>query len=163
MSCSNQSEGKKVGYLDLHLRRSTAAVTILQYSILQRGWGSQLIQSLGGSVVPFVTPYDPALVYFSLAPYPTFISALALRASTKHVAWILGTPEKEMTPSAALMIGTSTPCSIHLNDVLQMVLHKRSAANGDAIRFHYRSDRLEPYVDAWSRAVYCWPDHRVRG
>ena len=30
-----------------------AADTVLQYSILQRGWGSQFIQALDGSVVPF--------------------------------------------------------------------------------------------------------------
>lgn len=74
-----------------------AADTVLQYSILQRGWGSQVIQSLGGSVIPFATPRDPALAYFGLSPYPAIISALALGASTKHVAWILGISEQEMS------------------------------------------------------------------
>ena len=83
-----------------------AADTLLQLSILQRGWGSQLIQSLGGSVVPFATPRDPALVYFGLGPYPAIMSALAFGASTKHAAWMLGISEQEMTPPAALMIGT---------------------------------------------------------
>ena len=82
-----------------------AADTVLQYSILQRGWGSQLIQSLGGSVVPFATPRDPAVAYFGLGPYPAILSALALGASTKHVAWILGISEQEMTAPAACMIG----------------------------------------------------------
>ena len=80
--------------------------TVLQSSILQRGWGSQFIQALGGSVVPFATAYDPALAYFALGPYPAILSALVLGASTKNVAWILGISEQEMTVPAALMIGT---------------------------------------------------------
>lgn len=82
-----------------------AADAVLQYSILQRGWGSQAIQSLGGSVAPFATPRDAALAYYGLGPYPAILSALALGASTKHVAWILGISEQEMKPSGALVIG----------------------------------------------------------
>ena len=33
-----------------------AADAVLQFSILQRGWGTSLIQRLGGSVVPFRHP-----------------------------------------------------------------------------------------------------------
>lgn len=81
-----------------------AADAVLQYSILQRGWGSQLIRSLGGSVVPFATPRDPALAYLGLGPYPAILSALALGTSTKHIAWVLGISEQEMTPAGGLII-----------------------------------------------------------
>ena len=82
-----------------------AADTVLQYSILQRGWGSQLIKALGGSVIPFAAPRDPALAYFGLGPYPAILSAMALGSFTKHIVWILGISEQEMTPTAALVIG----------------------------------------------------------
>ena len=97
-----------------------AADTVLQYSILQRGWGSQLIQTLGGSAVPFATPRDPALAYFGLGPYPAILSALALGSSTKHVAWILGISEQEMTPPAALMIGTFNTVLNTLNTMFSL-------------------------------------------
>lgn len=97
-----------------------AADTVLQYSILQRGWGSQVIQSRGGSVVPFATPRDPALAYFGLGPYPAIISALALGASTKHVAWMLGISEQEMTPAAAVMIGVFNTVLNTLNTMFSL-------------------------------------------
>ena len=82
-----------------------AADTVLQYNILQRGWGSQIIQSLGGRAVPFAAPLEPHLAYFGLGPYPAIISALALGSFTKQVVWLLGISEQEMTPAAALVIG----------------------------------------------------------
>ena len=81
-----------------------SADAILQYNILQQGWGQQLVSTLGGATVPFATPRDPALAYFGLAPYPALISALALGSSVKQVSWILGVSEQEMTPAAALVI-----------------------------------------------------------
>ena len=97
-----------------------AADTVFQYSILQRGWGSQLIQSLGGSVVPFATPRSPALAYFGLGPYPAILSALALGSFTKHIVWILGISEQEMTPVAALMIGVINTAINTLNTMLSL-------------------------------------------
>lgn len=97
-----------------------AADTVLQYSILQRGWGSQVIESLGGSVIPFATPRDPALAYFGLSPYPAIISALALGASTKHVAWILGISEQEMKPVGALIIGVFHAVGNTLNTMFSL-------------------------------------------
>jgi len=78
-----------------------AADTVLQYSILQRGWGSQLITKLGGSVVPFATPRDSFLAYWGLPPYPAIIVGLAAGASFKHVIWQLGIAEQEMLPETA--------------------------------------------------------------
>lgn len=97
-----------------------AADTVLQYSILQRGWGSQVTQALGGSVVPFATPRDPALAYFGLGPYPAILSALALGASTKHVAYTLGISEQEMTPSAALTIAAFNTAVNTLNTMFSL-------------------------------------------
>ena len=97
-----------------------AADTVFQYSILQRGWGSQLIQSLGGSVVPVATPRSPALAYFGLGPYPAILSAMALGSFTKHIVWILGISEQEMTPAAALMIGAINTAINTLSTMLSL-------------------------------------------
>ncbi len=97
-----------------------AADAVLQFSILQRGWGSQLIQSLGGSVVPFATARDPTLAYLGLGPYPAILSALALGSSTKHIAWVLGISEMEMTPPAALLIGVFNSVFNTLNTMFSL-------------------------------------------
>lgn len=81
-----------------------AADTALQYSILQQGWGSSLVTSLGGSAVSFATPRDPSLAYWGLPPYPAIIVGLAAGASFKHVVWQLGISEQEMTPKGAVLI-----------------------------------------------------------
>ena len=97
-----------------------AADAVLQYSIFQRGWGSQLIQSLGGSVVPFATPRDPVLVYFGLGPYPAILSALALGSSLKHVGYTLGISEQEMKPEFAVMIGVLNTVFNTLNTMFSL-------------------------------------------
>ncbi|CAF9915678.1 MAG: hypothetical protein ALECFALPRED_010300 [Alectoria fallacina] len=97
-----------------------AADAVLQFSILQRGWGSQIIESLGGTVVPFATPRDPALAYFGLGPYPAIISALALGASMKHVAYTVGISEQEMTPKFSLVVGAFNTVVNTLNTMLSI-------------------------------------------
>ena len=97
-----------------------AADTVLQYSILQRGWGSQFIKALGGSVVPFAPPREPALAYFGLGPYPAILSTLVLGSFTKHVVWIFGISEQEMTPTAALVIGAVNVALNTLNTVFSI-------------------------------------------
>ena len=103
---SSQSREKKASPLGTSVFVGLrAADTVLQYSILQRGWGSQFIKALGGTVVPFAAPRDPALAYFGLGPYPAILSAMALGSFMKHVVWIFGISEQEMTPTLALVIG----------------------------------------------------------
>lgn len=97
-----------------------AADTVLQYSILQRGWGSQLIQSLGGSVVPFAAPRDSALAYFGLGPYPAILSVMALGSSAKHIAFTLGISEQQMTPTAGSMIGVFNSIFNTLNTMFSL-------------------------------------------
>ncbi len=81
-----------------------AADAVLQYSILQQGWGQNLISSLGGAVVPFATPRDPALAYFGLAPYPALIALLAAGSSVKQIAYAVGLSEQELPPVTAVAI-----------------------------------------------------------
>ena len=63
-----------------------AADALLQFSILQRSWGSTLIQRLGDSAVPFAAPRDPTLAYLGLGPYPAIVSDLAVGGSVKYIA-----------------------------------------------------------------------------
>ena len=57
------------------------------------------------ALFPSPRPRDPALAYFGLGPYPAILSAMALGSFTKHIVWILGISEQEMTPTAALVVG----------------------------------------------------------
>ncbi|MCJ1455121.1 hypothetical protein MMC28_005475 [Mycoblastus sanguinarius] len=97
-----------------------AADVVLQYSILQRGWGAQLIQNLGGSAVAFSTPREPPLAYLGLGPYPAIMSALALGSSTKQILWILGVSEQEMTPAAAVVISVFNTVVNTLNTMFSL-------------------------------------------
>lgn len=97
-----------------------AADTALQYSIFQQGWGNNLITALGGATIPFVTPRDPALAYFGLAPYPALITGLALGSSIKHVVWQLGISEQEMKPGAAVVISASNTVFSSANTLLSI-------------------------------------------
>lgn len=81
-----------------------AADAVLQYQLFQQGWGQQLVSTLGGAPVLFAAPRDPTLAYFGLGPYPALMSALALGSSVKHVSWVLGVSEQEMTPQMAVVI-----------------------------------------------------------
>ncbi len=82
-----------------------AADAALQFSILQRGWGQSLIQSLGGSVVPFATPRDPSVAFLGLGPYPAIMSVLAAGSSVKHIIHTVGIGETAMPPMAATFVG----------------------------------------------------------
>lgn len=97
-----------------------AADALLQYSLFQQGWGTQLIQSLGGRVVPFASPQNPTLSRLGLAPYPAILSALALGSSTKHIGWILGISEQEMSPKSALIIGIFNTAFNTLNGLFSL-------------------------------------------
>ncbi len=81
-----------------------AADAFLQYSMFQQGWGTALVSNLGGAVVTFASPNDPALSYFGLGPYPALISALALGGSLKQIIWATAIAEQEMTLSGAVII-----------------------------------------------------------
>ena len=134
-----------------------AADTILQYSILQHKWGSQIIQSLGGSVVPFIAPRDFALAYLGLGPYPAILSAIALGSSTKQIAWVLGISEQEMTPAAALIIGAFTTAFNTLNTMLSLwTLTSAGAADGYAVSVDQGCDYLESYADVRIGALHRW-------
>ena len=97
-----------------------AADAALQFSILQRGWGTSLIQRLGGSVVPFATPRDPSVAFFGLGPYPAIMSILAAGSSVKHIIHTVGIGETAMSPGAATTIGLFNTISNTLNTLFSI-------------------------------------------
>ena len=115
MADKNQ-ESKVVDYVDRSnkdpspLGRSIfvglrAADAVLQFSILQRGWGTSLIQRLGGSVIPFATPRDASVAFFGLGPYPAVMAALAAGSSVKQIIYMVGVCETALSPQMATIIG----------------------------------------------------------
>ena len=130
MAGKNQ-ESKLVDYVDRHnkdpapLAKSIfvglrAADAALQFCILQRGWGTSLIQSLGASVVPFATPRDPSVAFFGLGPYPAIIAALAAGSSMKHIIHTAGIGETAMTPGAATSIAMLNSVASTLNTLFSI-------------------------------------------
>ena len=97
-----------------------AADAALQFSILQRGWGRSLIQSLGGSVVPFATPRDPSLAFFGLGPYPAIMAALAAGSSLKHIIHTVGIGETAISPGSATAIALFNTIGSTLNTLFSI-------------------------------------------
>lgn len=124
-------ESKVVDYVDRHNKDPAplakaifvglrAADAALQFSILQRGWGTSLIQSLGGSVVPFATPRDPSVAFFGLGPYPAIMAALAAGSSMKHIIHAVGIGETAISPGAAIAIASFNTIANTLNTLFSI-------------------------------------------
>ena len=125
------NESKVVDYVDRHNKDPAplakaifvglrAADAALQFSILQRGWGTSLIQSLGGSVVPFATPRDPSIAFLGLGPYPAIMAALAAGSSLKHIIHAVGIGETAMSPGAAIAIASFNTIGNTLNTLFSI-------------------------------------------
>ncbi len=79
-----------------------SADVALQYSILQRGWGASLIESLGGRALQSSTIAGNGIL--GLTPYATVVSAMALGSTVKQLINLLLISEQEMLPGAATAI-----------------------------------------------------------
>lgn len=94
-----------------------AADVALQYSIFRAGWGAQLIQTLGGSVVPLLGGKND---YFGLPPHAALLTALAAGSALKQNLWLMAVSENEMRPSAALSIAAFNTLVNSLNSLLAL-------------------------------------------
>ena len=74
----------------------------LQYSILQRGWGGSLIESLGGRALQAPTVAGNGIL--GLTPYAAVISAMALGTTVKQLIYLLWVSEQELKPGPAVAI-----------------------------------------------------------
>ena len=97
-----------------------AADAVLQFSILQRGWGTYLIQRLGGNVVPFATPRDASVAFFGLGPYPAIMAALAAGSSVKQIIHMVGIGETVLSPQMATLIGVFNTVHNTLNTLFSI-------------------------------------------
>ena len=79
-----------------------SADVALQYSILERGWGASLIESLGGRALQASTATVHG--FLGLTPYATLISAMALGSTVKQLINLLFISEQEMPSAAAAAI-----------------------------------------------------------
>ena len=87
----------------------------LQYGIFHTGWGAQLIQRLGGRVVPLV-----GRQYFGLTPYAAILASFAAGTTLKQNINLLTISEQQMKPSSALVISALNIVLNSLNSLLSL-------------------------------------------
>lgn len=87
----------------------------LQYGIFHAGWGAQLIQRLGGSVVPLI-----GTQYLGLSPYAAIIVAFAAGSALKQNIYLLTVSEQEMKTSSAVIISVFNVFWDSLNSLLAL-------------------------------------------
>ncbi len=97
------------------LRSADAA---LQYSILQRGWGASLIESLGGNALQASTVAGNGIL--GLTPYATVISAMALGSTIKQLIYLLWISEQELNPGPAVAISLLNTVLNSVNTLLSL-------------------------------------------
>lgn len=87
----------------------------LQYSIFHAGWGAQLIQRLGGNVVPLI-----GRQYLGLAPYAAIMTTFAAGSAFKQNFYLLALGEQEMKPPAAVIISAFNTVINSVNSLLAL-------------------------------------------
>lgn len=80
-----------------------AADVFLQYSLLQQGWASKLVEMVGGHAVGVRQLSNPGTAT-QLQPYYNIISLMAAGSSFKQILTILIVSEQDMPPSSAFGI-----------------------------------------------------------
>ena len=113
---------------------SRLADPFLQYHILQHGWGSALVERLGGSTLakgPPVVTHTLLDRVVGLSQYRSILlgmSALAALKQTLHHALV---QREEMPPGFSLGIGAANAALNSANDVLFIAAQTSASVNGD--------------------------------
>lgn len=94
-----------------------AADAVLQYNILRRGWGQEVITRLGGNAI---LATDAAGGILGLHPYYATLAAFALGSSVKQAVNLLFVSEQEMPPQSAIMISVFNTIFNSANTLLSL-------------------------------------------
>lgn len=104
----------------------------LQYGILAKGYGSSIITTLGGSILP----QGPALVTnspldgFGLSPYRTILLSMAIGSMVKQNLYMVGISNERMEPRFAAEVGLFNSVFNSVNDLLFVCAQTSASANG---------------------------------
>ncbi|KAJ5578220.1 uncharacterized protein N7459_007184 [Penicillium hispanicum] len=96
-----------------------AADVFWQYSLLSRGWGIQLIETLGGHAVPASLVLRP-LTLARLQPYYGLVTLLALGSSLKQIIHIIFVSEQAMDVGSGITIAFFNTVFNTINTVLSV-------------------------------------------
>ncbi|KAI9815233.1 MAG: hypothetical protein M1827_002713 [Pycnora praestabilis] len=104
-----------------------SADVFLQYAMIQRGWGAQIISMLGGrAIAPMLSTTAGAaggtggLFGLGLQPYYVMIAAMSLGSMVKQNVQVLFVQEQEMPLTTALILGVVTMVLHSVNTLLSL-------------------------------------------
>ena len=113
---------------------SRALDPFLQYNILAKGYGSSLIERLGGEVLS----QGPALVTntfldtaLGLSPYRSILFAMSVSSMLKQNTHCLGIMQEPMSPQAGLGIGAFNAAFNSLNSLFFICRQTSASTNGE--------------------------------
>ncbi|OLN90018.1 hypothetical protein CCHL11_07245 [Colletotrichum chlorophyti] len=95
-----------------------AADVFLQHALLQRGWASDLIESIGGTAVNRATIIDASTTM--LQPYYGLISLMAFGSSFKQIANMIFVMEQDLSPTSAVVIALFNTAFNSFNTLLSV-------------------------------------------
>ncbi|ODQ68898.1 hypothetical protein LIPSTDRAFT_121047 [Lipomyces starkeyi NRRL Y-11557] len=95
-----------------------AADVFWQYSFLQRGWASKLIERFGGNSVGLDRILDPSTS--QLQPYYLLVCLMALGSSLKQIVALVYISEQEMPAASAFVIAAFNTIFNSLNTILSL-------------------------------------------
>ncbi|KAK4544194.1 hypothetical protein LTR36_004404 [Oleoguttula mirabilis] len=110
-----------------------AADPFLQYGILTKGWGSSLIEKVGGGVLPegpplvTNTPFD----VLGLSPYRSILFGMSVGSMLKQNLHILTIMQEEMTPAAGVMVAVGNAVSNSINSLFFICSQTSASVNGE--------------------------------
>ncbi|KAK5112301.1 hypothetical protein LTR85_011573 [Meristemomyces frigidus] len=110
-----------------------AADPFLQYGILTKGWGSSLIEKLGGGVLPegpplvTNTPFDA----LGLSPYRSILFGMSVGSMLKQNLHILTIMQEEMPPATGAFVGVFNSVFNSLNSLFFICSQTSASVNGE--------------------------------
>ena len=111
-----------------------AADPFLQYSILSNGWGSSLIERLGGTTLPKGPPVvtnTPLDHIVGLSPYRSILFAMSVGSMVKQNFTLLAITQEEMGPAAAASVGVFNAIFNSTNSLLFVCSQTSASVNGE--------------------------------
>lgn len=114
---------------------SRALDPFLQYGILAKGFGGNVIEKVGGKVLPqgpaliTNTPLDGLL---GLSPYRSIIFGMSVGSMVKQNLHCAAIMQEQMPPNAGLMIGAFNAVFNSLNSLFFVCAQTSASANGES-------------------------------
>jgi protein-S-isoprenylcysteine O-methyltransferase Ste14 len=111
---------------------SRALDPLLQYAILAKGYGSSLVERLGGDVLTQGPPLVTNTFFdVGLSPYRTILLGMSVGSMVKQNIHHLGIAQEPMSPAAGLGVGLFNAVFNSLNSIIFVCRQTSASMNGD--------------------------------